>query len=120
MSVAEEHSSLRSRIEALASIDLSPPLAKDGYLLALKDVLALMPQEQDALDHVTGEGDGGNNNECTATSAFLIDIEKVCRKHNLTLAHEDSHGAFLVCGFDAGNIEWLRAARDDRGEGEKD
>lgn len=40
--VATERARLREKVEALRTIDLHPPLAKDGYLLAVKDVLALL------------------------------------------------------------------------------
>lgn len=43
--------------------------------------------------------------------AFLEELIEVCRKHNLTLAHEDYQGAFLVCPFLENNIRWLEAAR---------
>lgn len=46
--------------------------------------------------------------------AFLDDIEAVCRKHNISLSHEDTHGGFRIQAFDEGNIEWLRQASDER------
>ncbi|MDE3097237.1 MAG: hypothetical protein KGK07_14710 [Chloroflexota bacterium] len=30
---------------------------------------------------------------------FLDEVEAVCERHGLTLAHEDGHGAFLVVGY---------------------
>lgn len=38
---------------------------------------------------------------------FLEDIKKVCEKHNLSIAHEDGHGAFIVENYDERNIKWL-------------
>ena len=32
--------------------------------------------------------------------AFVSDILKVCRKHRMTLAHEDDHGSFVILGPD--------------------
>lgn len=32
---------------------------------------------------------------------FLRDLVKVCRKHNLSLTHEDDHGAFVVAPADS-------------------
>lgn len=43
--------------------------------------------------------------------AFLDEIEAVCRKHGLSLAHEDFQGAFIVQLFSEENIGWLRDAR---------
>lgn len=40
----EERARLREQVAALQSVDLRPPLAKDGYLLAIKDVLALLAE----------------------------------------------------------------------------
>lgn len=39
---------------------------------------------------------------------FLRDIEKVCQFHNLSIAHEDNHGAFIIENFDENNIRWLK------------
>lgn len=38
---------------------------------------------------------------------FLNDIKSVCEKHNLSIAHEDYHGAFLIEEYDEDNIRWL-------------
>ena len=38
---------------------------------------------------------------------FLKDIEKVCKKYNLSLSHEDSIGLFVVTNYDERNIKWL-------------
>lgn len=38
---------------------------------------------------------------------FLEDIKKVCEKHNLSISHEDGHGAFIIEDYDNRNIEWL-------------
>lgn len=43
--------------------------------------------------------------------AFLREIEQVCRKHNLSISHEDCHGAFLIEPFDEGTMVWLRVAQ---------
>jgi hypothetical protein len=42
--------------------------------------------------------------------AFLDDIIKVCKKHNMSISHEDCHGAFIIENFDNHNEQWLRAA----------
>lgn len=42
--------------------------------------------------------------------AFLEDVVMVCKRHGLTLGHEDFHGAFIVEHYQEGNIKQLRAA----------
>lgn len=50
--------------------------------------------------------------------AFLEDVIAVCRKHSLSIGHEDGHGSFLV-HMDEGaheyNFGWLREAGIERG-----
>lgn len=46
--------------------------------------------------------------------AFLSEIEAVCKKHGMSISHEDSHGGFEVETFDGENIKWLKAAADAR------
>ncbi|MGV4321231.1 hypothetical protein [Bacillus mojavensis] len=41
---------------------------------------------------------------------FLEEIEKVCKEHNMSISHEDGHGAFIIERFDESNIGWLKAA----------
>lgn len=42
--------------------------------------------------------------------AFLLDLIEVYKRHGLSLAHEDSHGAFLVERYSEINAEWLLEA----------
>ena len=42
--------------------------------------------------------------------AFLKDLQAVCKKHNLSLGHEDGHGAFLIHPYGDVYVEWLNAA----------
>lgn len=46
-------------------------------------------------------------------AAFLSDLADVCKRHNLSLSHEDGHGSFIVEDYDSRNIEWLLEARLD-------
>jgi hypothetical protein len=46
--------------------------------------------------------------------AFLHAIVKVCEQHDMTVSHEDGHGAFLIESFNPQNLEWLRNANDAR------
>lgn len=32
-------------------------------------------------------------------AAFLTEIEEVCKKHDLGIAHEDDHGAFIIVDY---------------------
>lgn len=41
---------------------------------------------------------------------FFKDIEEVCKKHGLSISHEDGHGGFLIEKYDEHNIKWLRSA----------
>ena len=38
---------------------------------------------------------------------FLEEIDEVCRKHGLSISHEDGHGAFIVEKYNESNIDWL-------------
>lgn len=42
--------------------------------------------------------------------AFLDDLNEVYRKHGMSLAHEDSNGAFLVEPYSEINVDWLNDA----------
>jgi hypothetical protein len=42
--------------------------------------------------------------------AFLDEIAKVCRKHGLSISHEDGHGSFVIEAFHNDLEEWLRDA----------
>ena len=42
---------------------------------------------------------------------FLEDIDEVCKKHNLSISHEDYMGAFLIEEYNKDNIEWLFNAK---------
>ena len=42
--------------------------------------------------------------------AFLNDIEEVCKKHGLSISHEDCHGGFEIENFNIANIDWIRRA----------
>lgn len=48
-----------------------------------------------------------------ALTSFIDEIAAVCEKHRMSLAHEDGNG-FVVEDFSAANMDWLRAAHDDR------
>ncbi|MGG2091283.1 hypothetical protein AB1283_00770 [Bacillus sp. S13(2024)] len=41
---------------------------------------------------------------------FFNDIEEVCKKHNMSISHEDYHGGFIIEEYNEKNIEWLKNA----------
>jgi len=41
---------------------------------------------------------------------FINDIIKICEYYNLSLSHEDQHGAFLIDDLNNHNIEWIKNA----------
>jgi hypothetical protein len=41
---------------------------------------------------------------------FLAEVEKLCRKYNISISHEDQHGAFLLEEFSELNMSWLKEA----------
>jgi hypothetical protein len=42
--------------------------------------------------------------------AFMNEITGVCKKHGLSIAHQDHQGAFIVENYSKTNIEWLQSA----------
>lgn len=48
---------------------------------------------------------------------FFEEIDLVCKKYNVSIAHEDNHGGFIIEDYDLFNIEWLKDARIDAGRG---
>jgi hypothetical protein len=50
---------------------------------------------------------------------FLNEIETLCRKYDLSIAHEDNQGAFIIQRYKHSNISWLKSAiRDARNDDE--
>jgi hypothetical protein len=47
--------------------------------------------------------------------AFLDELITVCRKHGLSISHEDGHCNFIVERHSQWLEQWLRAAKDDTG-----
>lgn len=46
-----------------------------------------------------------------AVEAFIADILEVYKKHGLSIAHEDNHGAFMVEDYYEYNVDWIKQAR---------
>lgn len=49
--------------------------------------------------------------------AFLAAVADLCKQHNLSLSHEDGHGAFQVEHYSDYNTEWLMQASDETNKG---
>jgi hypothetical protein len=47
-----------------------------------------------------------------AIDSFLDEIKEVCKKHGLSISHEDSQGGFIIEKYSDSNLEWLFAASD--------
>ncbi len=41
---------------------------------------------------------------------FMEEIESICKKYDLSISHEDAHGAFKIDKFSQDNIDWLKDA----------
>lgn len=49
-----------------------------------------------------------NNETCPKRiKNFLEDIVLLSKKYNLTISHEDDHGAFVIEEYDKINLDWL-------------
>lgn len=61
-------------------------------------------------DYISYNTPSGNISEEQANE-FLSEIEELCRKHNISISHEDTHGAFILERFDEDLLEWLKYAQ---------
>lgn len=41
---------------------------------------------------------------------FLIELMELCQKHGFSIAHEDTHGGFIIEEYNVNNIDWIGAA----------
>ena len=48
--------------------------------------------------------------KCNKVDVFLSEIDTVCKKHRLSISHEDEHGAFIVTDYNVVCREWLNSA----------
>ena len=39
---------------------------------------------------------------------FLSDVEKIYKKHNMSISHEDRHGSFVINRFKQEDLEWIK------------
>jgi hypothetical protein len=56
----------------------------------------LIPERDPSRRWHTGKSREATKAEDARASAFLRDIEAVCRLHGLAISHEDSHGSFII------------------------
>lgn len=54
-----------------------------------------------------------SNGEKPKVDAFIEELIEVSKRHGLSLAHEDNHGAFIVEKFSEANAQWLMDAHED-------
>ena len=54
--------------------------------------------------------DGSDEVEMLRVDAFIEDVVAVCRKHGMSISHEDGHGAFEIKDYDESCSDWLRCA----------
>lgn len=41
---------------------------------------------------------------------FLDEIGQVCKKHGLSISHEDGHGCFIIESYNESSVGWLKNA----------
>ena len=56
--------------------------------------------------------DDGRHVENLKIDAFLAEIEEVCKRHGLSIGHEDGHGAFEIHDYESVETGWLESAHD--------
>lgn len=42
---------------------------------------------------------------------FLVEINNICEKYNLSISHENNKGSFVITNYDMLYINWLRNAK---------
>lgn len=47
------------------------------------------------------------NSENPKVEDFIKELIAVCKKHGMSISHEDSQGAFIIEPYSDTNIEWL-------------
>ncbi len=43
---------------------------------------------------------------------FLEELFELYKKHDLSIAHEDDQGGFIIESYKSENIEWMKHAQD--------
>ena len=59
---------------------------------------------------VCGEYDENNLYKEVNTDNFFKELEQLYRKYNISISHQDGHGAFILEEFDQFNLDWIKSA----------
>ena len=59
---------------------------------------------------ICGEYDENNLYKDVNTDNFYKDLEQLYRKYNISISHQDGHGAFILEKFDQFNLDWIKSA----------
>lgn len=43
---------------------------------------------------------------------FLLEVRNLCKKHGLSISHEDGHGSFVIVEYADWGDKWISAAID--------
>ena len=54
--------------------------------------------------------ENGKDIENEKVDNFIKEIINLCKKHKLSIAHEDYGGAFLIESYKEANINWINSA----------
>jgi len=46
--------------------------------------------------------------------AFIEELRILCKKHNITIGHEDGHGAFEFYAYSDDDMDWIQHGHDMR------
>ena len=49
--------------------------------------------------------------EMPKVDAFIEEVIALGKKHNLSIAHEDEHGGFIICKYSKLYADWFREAQ---------
>ncbi len=52
-------------------------------------------------------------NKSSKVKDFIEDIVLLCKKYNVSISHEDTHGAFVIRDYNEENIKLFRNAFND-------
>ena len=96
------------------AISGSRPLTKlqpdSGIAGPLHRVVMLGQTEGDMLRATYKANKFVGETESQAVDVFLAEIIEVCRKHGMSISHDDGQGAFRVVRFNDADSDWLMFA----------
>jgi hypothetical protein len=56
--------------------------------------------------------------DSTSREDFFKELFELYKKYNISLGHEDPHGAFIIEDYNEYNIDWIYLAIDDTTKGD--